>query len=331
MESRVVPHRIGKLFDVLTEQGEDMRFRIGLARLGEDEAYDNHHAHHKDVDGYGAVVTMFRARGVAFEAPTGRAEPPPPLGRRFAAMARVMRAKPGPAVEWTTRGVSATAPADACRLLTEAQTNRLKEASRRQGVAMTALLLQTLNATVTPLVSRATAAATWTVPVNMRGGVRVESETANASSLVNIEVPLAASSRQVEGILRAAMQENLHWGKWDQVNLMVRFGERTLRKKVKQYYAGGRASRVGVFSNVGAWKADLPGDVGIVGYGPATRMDPLFVGTITVNGKLCLSMRAHALLGATSEDVKGWLGAWFEALQLASATEKVASQRDVTA
>jgi hypothetical protein len=187
---------------------------------------------------------------------------------------------------------------------------------------MTALLLQALNATVTPLVADGAGPATWTVPVNMRGGVRVEPDIANASSLVALPIELTATSRDVDRALRDAIARDLHWGKWDQVNLMIRFGERALRKKVRQYYAGGSASRIGVFSNVGAWKARVPADVGMLGFGPATRMDPIFAGAVTLNGKLCLSMRVHPLLGATPSDVKGWLGAWIEALEGTNSTAR---------
>jgi hypothetical protein len=327
---RPTPHRVGKLFEVLAEQGEDMRFRIGLARVGAEDSYDDHRAHHKDVDGYGAVVSLFRAREIEFEAPAGRSEPAPSLRRRASAMVHVMQGGQGDRVRWKTPTAAASAPAhaEAARLLSEAETNRLRAACKREGVSMTALLLRALNATVTPLVADGKGPATWTVPVNMRGGVRVEPDIANASSLVALLIAPGATSRDVDRALREAIEQNLHWGKWDQVNLMIRFGERALRKKVRQYYAGGHASRIGVFSNIGAWKARVASDVGIVGFGPATRMDPIFAGAITLNGKLSLSMRAHPLLGVRSSDVKEWLDAWLRALAV-GAGRPIASS-DVT-
>jgi hypothetical protein len=311
------PHRLGKLFEILAEKGEDMRFRCVLQRVSGGEPVGEWVMHHKDVDGYGSVVTFLRAQGIAFAAPNGRPETQPPsLPERVRAFLRVVTLKPNEEVRFRVRnpewkpGERVTRRAEAGRLLSEAETQRVVAAAKADGVSVNSRLLHTLNEAVTPLVADVRTQSSWGVPVNMRGPVRVEPELANASSIVPVTIRTGAPVREVDATIRSLINENYHWGKWDQVNLMIRFGERATRKKIDQYYRGADPARVGVFSNVGVWSGATDGDVGLVPYGTPTLVDPIFAAAITWNGKLGVALRVHPSVTLSDELVGTWLSAW---------------------
>jgi hypothetical protein len=314
------PHRIGKLFEILTEHGEDMHFRWLLTRDG-GAAVAEAQVHHKDADGYGSLVTFLRANGIAFEAPKGRPEvAPPPMRERIAALFRVLTQKGGDDLEWTRknaawrRGERVTHRPDAARVLTKDETARVRQAAKRDGVSVNSLLLHALNETVTPKVARAPTRVSWGVPVNMRGPVRVEPELANASSIVPVTIRNGAPAREVEETIRAVIDEKLHWGKWDQINLMVRFGERATRKKIQQYYASADPTRIGVFSNVGVWTGTTEPDVGLLVYGTPTLVDPIFAAAVSWNERLGLTLRVHPSITSSDDDVATWLAVWLDRL-----------------
>ena len=80
---RPTPHRLGMLFEILGELGEDPTFTYTLARVGSGEPIDRERTHHRETDGYGGLSRFLRARGIGFEAPATRDEPAPGLRERL--------------------------------------------------------------------------------------------------------------------------------------------------------------------------------------------------------------------------------------------------------
>jgi hypothetical protein len=131
-------------------------------------------------------------------------------------------------------------------------------------------------------------------------------------------VPRGADARAVHAALLRSLSANLHWGKWDQLNTVARLGKRFLRGKVRHYYRTADPARIGVFSNVGAWRGATADDIGIVAYGVPALTDPLFAGALTWNGKLALTLRAHPSLTTSDVEVARWRDAWIAQLGGAS-------------
>ncbi len=314
---RPTPHRLGVVFEILDELGEDSTFTFTLARVGEDAPLATADIHHKDSDGYGGLTRFLRAQGIGFEMPTQRQDTlPPPLAERLRAVVRVARHRSAapPVLRRTDRawtpGTRVTARAGAGRLLSADASARIIVAARSAGASVSAYLLHGLTAAVAPLVAEPAGSVTWGVPVNMRGPVRVVPDDANCSSIVPINVPSDAAPPAVHQALQEALAANLHWGKWDQLNTAARLGKRILRTKVRRYYGNADPARIGVFSNLGSWRGDTAPDLGIIPYGPPLMPDPLCAGALTWNGKLALTLRAHPSLTTDRTEVERWMAAW---------------------
>lgn len=322
---RPTPHRLGMLFEILDEMGEDPTFTFALARVGNPTPIGSLDVHHAESDGHGGLTRFLYENRIGFESPRPRAnESAPSLAERLRAIVRVARHRGGePLVihrrnaDWV-RGTKVTARPAAGRLLSAEASTRIFTAAKAAGASVSAHLLHTLTESVVPLVAEPGRSVTWGVPVNMRGPVEVVPGDANTSSIMPVDVPRGGEAREVHAALIRSLSENLHWGKWDQLNLVARLGKRFLRKKVSHYYRTADPARIGVFSNVGAWRGNTDDDVGIIAYGVPAFTDPLFAGALTWNGKLALTLRAHPSLATTDAEVAGWHDAWLAKLGVAS-------------
>ncbi len=319
---RPTPHRLGMVFEILDEMGEDSTFTFTMKRVGQDASLATTDIHHKDSDGYGGLTRFLRAQQIAFEMPTQREHTrPPPLAERLRAVARVVRHKgEAPLVfrctnpAWTP-GSKVRARASVGRLLSADATSALVAAAKAAGATVSAYLLHGLTEAVVPFIAEPSRSVTWGVPVNMRGPVRVVPEEANCSSIMPINVPRGTAVAAVQLALQQALAANLHWGKWDQLNAVARLGKGLLRKKVSHYYRNPDPARIGVFSNLGAWRGATEPDLGIIAYGPPLMPDPIFVAVLTWNGKLALSLRAHPMVTADVAEIERWMDAWIARLE----------------
>jgi hypothetical protein len=305
------------LFEVLEEMGEDTRFRFELGNT----TFELSHA---ECDGYGAMMKLMRRTAVSFTAPAQRTDAAPPsLLERVRAFVRVVRHRPAsPLVlrkhETTWKpGDRVIHRPSAGRVLSADESARVFAAAKTAGVSVNSFLLHALTEAVAPSIAEPSATVTWGVPVNMRGPIRIEPEDANCSSIMPVDVPRGAQPASVHEALVRALRDNLHWGKWDQLNTASRLGRRVLKKKLASYYATAGAARIGVFSNVGVWTGATEPGVGLLAYGVPLLPDPLFAAAITWNGKLGLTLRAHPSLGVDDVTVAEWLKAWL--LRLAPA------------
>lgn len=324
--------RLGTLFEIIGEMGEDPRFTFTLARVGADAPLVSMDISHAESDGFGGMSRFLRREGIAFTSPAQRTDAAPPSWReRLRALVRVIRHRPASPLVLRARDV-AWKPGDrvthrptAGQLLSAEASTRVFAAAKAAGVSVSSYLLHALTESVVPDIAEPSATVTWGVPVNMRGPVRIEPEDANCSSIMPVDVPRSAQPASVHAALTRALADNLHWGKWDQLNTAARLGRRILKKKIASYYATAGAAapgesrgrqpqrnrgRIGVFSNVGVWSGSSPADVGVVPYGVPVLPDPLFAAAITWNGKLALTLRAHPSLGVDDATVARWLAAW---------------------
>lgn len=318
------PHRLGMLFEILDEMGEDATFTFALARVGDPALLDSAVFHHAESDGHGGLTRFLRGRAIAFDPPSTRvAEAPPSLIERVRAVGRVVRQRRGEPLairsrnaSWV-RGAKVTARPAAGTLLSAEASAAIFAAAKAAGVSVSAFLLHALTESVVPLVAEPGRTVTWGVPVNMRGPVEVEPADANASSIMPVDVTRGSDAGSVHAALLAALAANLHWGKWDQLNMIARLGKRFVREKVRHYYRTADPARIGVFSNVGAWRGTTADDVGILAYGVPTLTEPLFAAVLTWNGKLALTLRAHPSLTGDDAEVARWCDAWLARLGVA--------------
>ena len=318
--------RIGMVFELLEELGEDPRFQFSLRQVASVEPMATLTISHAECDGFGAMSRLLRREGIAYVAPAQRADAPAPSWReRLRALVRIVRYRPASPLVLVPRtttwkpGDRVTQRPEAGRILSAEESAAIFAAARAAGASVTSYLLHGLTEAVATALAEPSPTVTWAVPVNMRGPVRI-ADDANGSSLTPVDVPRGDTPAAVHGALQAALAANLHWGKWDQLNLAARLGRRILRKKIAAHYATAGTARLGVFSNVGVWSGATAPDVGVIAYGVPVLPDPLCAIALTWNGKLALSLRAHPSLGVDDATVAGWLEAWCEyALRLGPA------------
>ncbi|HEY5952313.1 MAG TPA: hypothetical protein VIV40_42740 [Kofleriaceae bacterium] len=317
---KTTPHRLGMLFEILAEMGEDPRFTFALAKVGDPTPLESVDIDHAESDGHGGLTRFLNQRGISFESPRPReADVAPPFVERVRAVVRVARHRGDEPLairgnsNWF-RGARVIARPSAGILLSAAASARIFAAAKAAGVSVSAHLLHALTEAVVPLVAEPGRSVTWGVPVNMRGPIEVVPADANASSIMPVNVPRGGDAAQVHDALLRSLAANLHWGKWDQLNLIARLGKRFVRKKVSHYYRTADPARIGVFSNVGAWRGNTDANIGILGYGVPALTDPLFATALTWNGKLALTLRVHPSLATHDTEVERWRDAWVSRL-----------------
>ncbi len=319
--NKPLAHRLGMLFEILDEMGENPTFTFALSRLGDATPLARADIHHAESDGRGGLTRFLRQHDIRFESPPSRADSAvPSFIERVRAVVRVARHRPTePMVlsrgnpSWV-RGAKVTERAAAGTLLSAEASARVFADAKAAGVSVSAHLLHALTETVVPEVAEPGRFVTWGVPVDMRGPVEVEPADANASSIIPVEVPRRGDAREVHAALLRSLANNMHWGKWDQLNLIARLGKRFLRKKVQHFYRTSGAARIGVFSNLGAWRGSTDQDIGILAFGVPMLTDPLFAGVLSWNGKLALTLRVHPSLTTSDTEVAGWHTAWLARL-----------------
>src|SRR3954453_11954951 len=89
---RPTPHRLGMLFEILDEMGEDPTFTFALARVGNPTPIQRLYVHHAESDGHGGLTRFLYEHRIGFESPRPRAnEATPSLLERLRAIVRVVR------------------------------------------------------------------------------------------------------------------------------------------------------------------------------------------------------------------------------------------------
>jgi hypothetical protein len=316
---KVVRSHIGKVFQLIAEQGEDTHLCAEFRR-GNGELYAQYEVDHIDQDGYGGMVGIFQKLGVPFEAPTAKSADPPSALARAAALLRFATRRRQRALRLRKRDASwrdAKRSIQVGQVLSRAATREMLQRAKASGATLSSFILHALNRTVAPEVVEDASAVTWALPVNMRGPLRIEPELGNGSSLVLVPIEAHHRPGDIDRAVRKLLAQGSHWAKWDQMNFMLGLSERSARKQLESYYLKPDPARLGVFSNLAIWKADLPDDVGLVAFGAATLVDPIFASAGTLNGRLGLGLRVHPSLAATQADVERWFARWLDALGVA--------------
>jgi hypothetical protein len=141
------------------------------------------------------------------------------------------------------------------------------------------------------------------MPVNMRGPVALERDTANQTGYLQIELPPGGTPLQVQEQVRNALRRRDHWATWTLLNAARVLGYAGIRTIYRLQMARFRERPfVGSFTNLGTW----------TGHGlwyvcpPVARTCPVGAGAIVCDGQLSLTIEAHPDMQGGAE--------WSEAL-----------------
>jgi len=309
----------GRWFDLVEElQGEFVGMRGELVQP--DGSVSWTFVPHARFDGLGGFVDLLRRTTAAKDLPVPvRRTQRPSLWQRIAALARLCAEPPRVAARWI-RQDPAWRPGEvkyrqgdtsaATHLFTVEQTRAIERAARASSAPLNALLLGGLaRASETEI---ADGPAIWMMPVNMRGPVALARDTANHTGYLQIDIAPGATAANVQAQVKERLRRREHWGSWLFLNLgrVVRYrGMRTIYGfQIRRF---GNRPFVGSFSNLGSWR-----DVGCWFVCPPVTMNaPVAAGAIVCDGRLSLTLEAHASMTGGQEWSQALLQRWIANLR----------------
>jgi hypothetical protein len=309
----------GRWFDLVEElQGEFVGMRGGL--LKPDGSVSWTFVPHARFDGLGGFVDLLRRTTAAKDLPVPvRRSQRPSLRQRIVAVARLCSERPRPAGRWRCQDPSYRpgevryregSTSSATHLFTTEETRALAQTAHANGAPLNALLLSALaRATELEIVD---GPAIWMMPVNMRGPVSLPRDTANHTGYLQIDISQGASAAHVQAAVKERLRRREHWGSWLFLNLGRVLGYRGMRA-IYRFQMRRYRSRpfTGSFSNLGSWR-----DVGYWFVCPPVTMNaPIAAGAIVCDGRLSLTLEAHASISGGSKWSDATLRRWIAILR----------------
>ena len=270
---------------------------------------------HADYDGLGGFVHLLRrTTGAHVEVPVRKSRKPS-FWARTAALLQLLARKPRPAAAWREMDPSDTSrrtgpgAAFAAELLDAQQTQRLVSKARALGVPLNSLLLSGLGRASQDHMEGGP--ALWMMPVNMRGPVKLDTDTANQTGYLQIDIARDATPSQVHEQVKLALRRRDHWASWLFLNAgrIVGYpGMRAIYKLQMSRFQG--RPFVGSFTNLGAWNGHGEWFVAP----PVARTCPVGVGVIICNGQLSMTIEAHHSIAAGAVWSRVLLDRWIREL-----------------
>jgi hypothetical protein len=154
------------------------------------------------------------------------------------------------------------------------------------------------------------------LPVNLRGKVVRERDTANYSSYVSVKVQPRETVRDLHEKIYAALDRREHWANWHAYEL-GRFSTHGTKKFLIARELATSQWNLGGFSNLGDWDAKKeitqPGCVGDWLFcPPVLRFQRLGAGCITFQNRLSLTIQTHPELTADPAISRRWIQNWIK-------------------
>jgi hypothetical protein len=305
----------GLWFKLVEDDGEFVGMRGG--RRAADNAISWVFPSHATYDGLGGFVQVLRDSypGRHFAVPVRKSRPPSLLARTTAVL-RLLARKPKAAAAWkghdsAWRGQRTRAGTEfATSIWDVAATRRLDAKARAHGVPLNSLLLQALGEASRPELEAGP--EIWMMPVNMRGPVALDRDTANQTGYLEIEITGDRSVAQVQEQLKLALRRRDHWATWLFLNASRLVGYAGIRQIYKVQMARfEQRPFVGAFSNLGRWKG--VGDWHVCP--PVSKTCPVGAGAIVCDGKLSLTVEAHPSIAREAGWTRALMDRWTVLLQ----------------
>lgn len=303
----------GRWFDLVEElQGEYVGMRGGLVQPN--GATDWTFVPHARFDGLGGFVDLLRRTTAAPDLPVpSRRAPLPTVWQRAKALIDLCRAPVLVAGRWKRQDgdcpVVRHKTNAATHLFTAEETQALERQARADGGPLNALLLAALARVSADELEDGP--NIWMMPVNMRGPVARPRDTANHTGYLQLDLGATATASTVQARMKESLRRRQHWGSWLFLNLGRVLGMSGMRAvyRMQMRRFGGRPF-VGSFSNLGSWQ----------GVGtwyvcpPVTLNAPVAAGAIVCDGRLSLTLEAHASMRDGDAFARCHLARWVRAI-----------------
>jgi hypothetical protein len=271
-----------------------------------------HFVSHIECDGIGGLVRLLRQRGASI---TELPQTKHPCRKAIAPLWNLWRdnrnaMKCALRADWLLPNEETHSPhAAAWQLFTAEETLRLVNQCRNIGVTVNSFLLKHLDQAIRPELREPMAKIRWLIPVNLRGDVLHDDDTANHVSCVE---PCIAPTDLPEAI-QADILKRLKRGEHRANHLLLMTGgflshraKLTLLEKTRDKPHG----NIGSFSNLGVWQVNMPSSDGWVFCPPLVTGQLLGAGCVTINGRLGLAIQGRA--------AASWMDRWVSRIQVRS-------------
>ncbi len=292
---------------------------------------------HKEFDGIGGLADLLRGRGAHLERLSQIKHPSTPSA--FACVRLLPRfLSPRQRLSWarTELGTSSGAESNpgrpphegkggpptgvAWHVFDEAMTLKMRHVCRTSGVTVNSFLLKHLTKAIRPYLADQSSGIPWMVPVNMRGKVTQERDTANHSSFVTVRINSYETARDVHRQIYAALSRGEHWANWYSYQLA-----RVLSNGMQRFLIANELAtaswHVGGFSNLGDW--DPNGEIGAEGClgdwlfcPPVLSFQVVGAGCVTFQNRLSITLQTHHSLSSSPALARAWVGAWLREIEI---------------
>ena len=280
---------------------------------------------HIDFDGIGGLAEILRGRGAKLDRLSQIKHPVQPSP--FSLLKFVPKyLKPRHRLEWEPLGeqrpskVSEPPTAVAWHVFDEASTTQIRRVCRRAGVTVNSFLLKHLTKAIRPFLKDQSSVVPWMVPVNLRGKVIRDRDTANFSSYVGVKIKSYETVHDVHRNVYAALESGEHWANWHAYQL-GRFANNSMRKFLISTDRAMSQWNLGSFSNLGDWdegkkitESDCLG--GWLFTPPVLRCQLVGAGCVTFQNRLSLTLQIHPELTIDSKVPREWIEHWVKEIQI---------------
>jgi hypothetical protein len=317
---------ISPWFFVCEELGEFIGIRYGRIAPGETEP-DWTFVRHTDFDGIGGFAELLRRRGAVLPRLAQIKHPSPPSWLSLVrALPKIMR--PRRKVKWGAleRGpiVSSTSSqpplAVAWHVFDEAQTTQIRRVCRKNGVTVNSFLLKHLTKAIRPFLQDQAEVVPWMIPINLRGKVVRDRDTANFTTYVGVNVRSYETVNDIHQNIYAALGRGEHWANWyayEPGRLLPKSMKKLLL--VKEYATS--QWNIGSFSNLGDWdpektitQAECDGDWFFAP--PVLRCQKVGAGCVTFQNRLSLTIQTHPDLTTSCAVPQAWIQNWVKEIEI---------------
>ncbi len=316
---------ISSWFRAAEEMGEYIGIRFGQIAPGKD-APDWTFLRHSEFDGIGGFADILRGRGAQLSRLPQIKHPslptPWPLLRTWANYLEPRRrVELRPVIGRPAESSAAQPPsAVAWHVFDEESTTRIRRVCRKQSITVNSFLLKHLTKAVRPSLVDESSVVPWMIPVNMRGKVVRDRDTANYSSYVGVQVKSYETAHDIHRNIYAALARAEHWANWYAYG-SGRFLAMPLKKYLIKTEKCTSQWNLGGFSNLGDWDAEKQiSQAGCVGpwlfCPPVLRCQVIGAGAVTFQNRLSLTMQVHPELTTSSDAVWHWVQHWVKEIDM---------------
>jgi NRPS condensation-like uncharacterized protein len=323
--SKKISDSVAPWFIAAEELGEYIGIRFGRIAPGKNDP-EWIFLRHTEFDGIGGLAEILRRRGATLgRLPQVRHPATPSVWPLLKMMPKFLQ--PRHRVKWMPLHRDAElgdnpqpSPAVAWHVFDEQLTMQVRRVCRKAGVTVNSFLLKHLTKAIRPYLEDQSSMVPWMIPVNMRGKVVRNRDTANFSSCIGVKVQSYETPHDIHRNIYATLGRKEHWANWYAYQT-GRFMTHGLRKFLIARELAMSQWNLGSFSNLGNWDPEKEiTQTECLGNWlfcpPVLRSQMIGSGCITFQNRLSLVIQAHPKLTTSAAVTKAWVQNWVKEIEL---------------